>query len=136
MSKIEFQPTPKRFIAWDKHKKDWVTKFLMPSTSDEDSDDYTCPLTLGVDTKGEKNWLNNDQLIVCQSTNLFDKNGEEIWEGSIVDYNDDGEALGIVVFIDGQWQLKDKNGNLMFLKGAPHQKLIGHTLLNPELELC
>lgn len=105
----------------------------MPSTSDEDSDDYTCPLTLGVDTKGEKNWLNNDQLIVCQSTNLFDKNGEEIWEGSIVDYNDDGEALGIVVGVDGQWQLKDKNGNLMFLKGAPHQKLIGHILSNPEL---
>ena len=130
---INFQPTPKRFIAWDKHKKDWVTKFLMPSTSDEDSDDYTCPLTLGVDTKGEKNWLNNDQLIVCQSTNLFDKNGEEIWEGSIVDYNDDGEALGIVVGVDGQWQLKDKNGNLMFLKGAPHQKLIGHILSNPEL---
>lgn len=36
-----FQPMPKRFIAWDKHRKDWVTKFLMPSTSDENSDDYT-----------------------------------------------------------------------------------------------
>lgn len=82
---LKFQPATKRFIAWDKYHKAWVTKFLMPSTSNEDSDDMTCPLTLGMDTKGATNWLNNDQLIICQSTNLFDKDGKEIFEGSILE---------------------------------------------------
>lgn len=130
---IKFQPMPKRFVAWDKYQKKWITKFLMPSTDNEESNDWTCPLTLGIDSKGKKNWLNNDQLIICQSTNLFDKDGKEIFEGSIVDYNGSGEVLGVVVSVNGQWQLKDKNGNLMFLKGAPHQKLVGHILSNPEL---
>lgn len=75
----------------------------------------------------------NSRYIFCQFTNLFDKDGEEIFEGSIIDYDDDSAMLGIVVNVDGQWQLKDKNGNLMFLKGAPHQKVVGHILSNPEL---
>ncbi len=136
---INFQPTPKRFIAWDKHKKDWVTKFLMPSTSDEDSDDYTCPLTLGVDTKGEKNWLNNDQLIVCQSTNLFDKDGEEIFEGSIVMYNHNTYFVRQDRY-NGMWLLKNvKTGDCSesingWENGKDERlKLLGHILSSPEL---
>jgi len=133
MSKIEFQPTPKRFIAWDKHKKDWVTKFLMPSTSDEDSDDYTCPLTLGVDTKGEKNWLNNDQLIVCQSTNLFDKNGKEIFEGSILREPDD--SISVVQYDGDEGMYRTKCENVLddMVCGGEYFEVIGHILSNPEL---
>lgn len=32
-----------------------------------------------------------------------------------------------------QYDLLYGNGNLMFLKGAPYQKLVGHILSNPEL---
>ena len=131
---INFQPTPKRFIAWDKHKKDWVTKFLMPSTSDEDSDDYTCPLTLGVDTKGEKNWLNNDQLIVCQSTNLFDKDGKEIFEGSIVEW---GSDIGAVELYKGKWtfHIVDEPFDVYheLFPNADMVKVVGHIFSNPEL---
>lgn len=58
------------------------------------------------------------RYIIVQSTNLFDKDGKEIWEGSIVDYNDDGEALGIVVGIDGQWQLKRQQRSRPHLRAA------------------
>lgn len=119
-----FHPMSKRFMVWDKG----LNKFY------EDSN--------GIVSGGGIGWLteflNNcgrpaELLEVVQSTNLFDKDGKEIFEGGIIDYDGDGAALGVVVFIDGQWQLKDKYGNLMFLKGAPHQKLIGHILSNLEL---
>ena len=124
MKSIDFQPMPKRFMVWDKG----LQKFY------EDSNGIVSSVGL----YGIVEFLNVcgrplEQLEVIQSTNLFDKDGKEIFEGSIVDYNGDGTALGVVVSIDGQWQLKDKNGNLMFLKGAPHQKLVSHILSNPEL---
>ncbi len=137
---INFQPTPKRFIAWDKHKKDWVTKFLMPSTSDEDSDDYTCPLTLGVDTKGEKNWLNNDQLIVCQSTNLFDKDGKEIFEGSIVrgQVFDDSRTriVGVVVYRQQAFwimNINETHSEPLLEFSENELENISHILSNPAL---
>lgn len=131
---INFQPTPKRFIAWDKYKKEWVTKFLMPSTSNEKSDDYTCPLTLGLDSKGVKSWLNNDQLIICQSTNLFDKDGEEIFEGSVV--KDFDNAIGIVHYDleDGEYRAKSADGDSFELADSSCDlKVLGHILSNPEL---
>lgn len=115
---INFQPMPKRFMVWDaidkKFSKVFETFWQIAMIADY------APAA-------------NRRYAIVQSTNLFDKDGKEIFEGSIVDYNGDGNALGAVVYIDGEWQLKDKNDNLMFLKGAPHQKLVGHVLPNPEL---
>lgn len=137
--KHNFRPAPKRFIAWDKSKKEWVTRFLMPSTSDEDSNDWTCPLTLGTDAEGEKNWLNNDQLIIIQSTNLFDKDGKEIFEGSIVEdayngtlgyvYYDPKACAWRINFVndaeeDDGWTLEHSESNV---------KVIGHIFSDPEL---
>lgn len=116
MKSNDFQPMPKRFMVWDKIDK----KFL-------DDPSQVCTITRLVRP------ITCPDMIIVQSTNLFDKDGEEIFEGSIVDYDGDGTALGVVESIDGQWQLKDKNGNLMLLKGAPHQKLVSHILSNPEL---
>lgn len=136
-----FTPMPKRFIAWDKDRNDWVTKFLMPSTDDEESDDWTCPLTLGIDSKGEKDWLNNDQLIICQSTNLFDKDGNEIFEGDIIKYNPDRirptEADSVLTVY---WHREyagfavNYKDEICMLEGiGRYCKVIGHILSNPEL---
>lgn len=132
---LNFQSMPKRFIAWDKYRNDWVTKFLMSSTDDKESDDWTCPLTLGINSKGEKDWLNNDQLIICQSTGLFDKDGKEIFEGSIVENGH--RWRGIIVGYKGQWVVNYKiptpeMWHLLYdIKNCI--KNIGHILSNPEL---
>lgn len=113
---INFQPTPKRFMVWDKVDKNFV-----------DNPSKACAITpFGA-------LISQSDMIVCQSTNLFDKDGKEIFEGGIIDYNGDGSVVGVVIGCDGGWELKDRNGNSMFLKGAPHQILAGHILSNPEL---
>lgn len=122
---MKFQPMPKRFMVWDRQNKVFLTQ---PMEIWQIVNHF----------QGRVGDLVNDDLsdrryVFYQSTNLFDKDGKEIFEGGIIDYNDDGSALGVVVGGDGEWRLKDRNGNLLFLKGAPHQKLVGHILSNPEL---
>lgn len=124
MENINFQPMPKRFIVWDKG----LQKFY----SGSEGKAYVFDIWSLIE------FLNNsqrypEQLEIVQSTNLFDKDGEEIFEGSVVDYSDNGCMIGFVRQHEGQWYLEDKYGHLLFLKGAPHQKLIGHILSNPEL---
>lgn len=73
--------------------------------------------------------------IVEQYTGLKDKNGKEIYEGDIVDYNDDGECIGVVEYDAPEFCLNADATNWarMFLKGAPHQRVIGNIHENKEL---
>lgn len=73
--------------------------------------------------------------IIEQYTGLKDKNGKEIYEGDIVDYNDDGECIGVVKYDAPEFYLDADATDWarMFLKGAPHQKVIGNIHENPEL---
>lgn len=130
---FDFQPIPKRFIAWDKHWKKWVPKFLMPSTDDEESGNWTCPLTLG--RRGQAKWLNNDQLIICQSTGLFNRDGEEFFEGSIIEST--GGWRGVVVQYKGQWVVSyitptPQSWRLLY-DTLNSIKIIGHVLSDPNL---
>ena len=86
----------------------------------------------------------NDDEYICffmpnypieQYTGLKDKDGKEIYEGDIVDYNDDGECIGVVKYDDPEFYLEAdlEIHARMFLKGAPHQKVIGNIYDNPEL---
>lgn len=123
----EFEPMPKRFLVWDKGLK----KFY------EDSN--------GIVSSGGVGWLaeflNNcgrpqELLEVVQFTNHFDKDGGEIFEGSIVE-NCQGWK-GVVRQYKGQWAVD-------YVKVAPvgawqllyditnHIVVVGHVFSNPEL---
>lgn len=86
----------------------------------------------------------NDDEYICffmtnypieQYTGFKDKDGKEIYEGDIVDYNDDGECIGVVKYDAPEFYLEAdlEIHARMFLKGAPHQKVIGNVYDNSEL---
>lgn len=73
-------------------------------------------------------------VIVEQYTGLKDKNGKEIYEGDVVDYNSDGVCIGVVKFEAPEFILtKTNDWGTMFLKGECHQTVIGNIHENPEL---
>lgn len=113
-----------KFRAWDKVEK----KMLF------DAD----PFAIHVSGSNEPllaETHRNEDCIFEQYTGLKDKNGKEIYEGDIVDYNDDGECIGVVKYDAPEFYLDADATNWarMFLKGAPHQKVIGNIHENPEL---
>ena len=122
----KFQPMSKRFIVWDKE----LQKFY------EDSNGIVSSVGL----YGLAEFLNIcgrplEQLEVIQSTNLFDKNGKEIFEGSIVEnhfigkngcvYYDEDVAGWRILYKDGTWD------DLYYVRSDI--ATVGHILSNLEL---
>lgn len=110
------------FRAWDIDKQEYIPYFeiscdgCVTTQEPECSPDYP-------------------DVILEQYTGLKDKNGKKIYEGDIVDYNDDGECIGVVEYDAPEFCLNADATNWarMFLKGAPHQRVIGNIHENPEL---
>ncbi len=124
MTKIDFQPMPKRFMVWDKvHNimSSPVELAGLPSLRPDLFDN----------TSQAK-----DNIIVVQSTNLFDKDGKEIFEGSILE-----TMTGVKLYVfqeDHKWVTRTAVAELSFEldeidMAYGNYKAIGHILSNPEL---
>ncbi len=125
---IKFQTTPKRFMVWDKVGRQFLRRRL-PNGVDMVFSIFELPLEIDCLDEDEKK-----QFIVCQSTNLFDKDGKEIFEGSVV--RDFDDAIGVVYYDreDGEYRAKSSDGDSFELANSSCDlKVLGHILSNPEL---
>lgn len=141
---VGFQPMPKRFKVWDTKENKFLDKqnWAILSTQPD------CGVTLPYEnTHNPENidedcidWADADLLtgryLICQSANLFDKDGKEIFEGSIIEVNG---VKFIVVHNKRCWEAKSITCSISFgldeveraYNGAI--KVIDHILSSPEL---
>lgn len=125
MSKMDFQPMPKRFMVWVKSLNRFIHNGIAPCVFEN--------IYELID------FINNYQrsyedLLIVQSTNLFDEDDKEIFEGSIVPWNED---MGVVKHRNGKWVVHITTAAFsVYHEVAPNAdmvKVIGHILSNPEL---
>lgn len=130
---------PKRFMVWDRQNKVFLTQAMeiwqivnhfQGRVGDLVNDD-----------------LSDRRYVFCQSTNLFAKDGKEIFEGSIVEVdenfnwgNGDNERhfFGEVVNYQGCWCVnsicgEDELMQPLYEIRTEDIKLTGHILSNPGL---
>lgn len=125
---LKFQPIPKRFMVWDKVGKQFLRKRL-PDGVDMVFSIFELPLEIDCLDEEEK-----EQFAICQSTNQFDEDGKEIFEGDIVKDFDD--VLGCVYFDEDilGWRVLFQNGDWDDLYNIKAEIVhIGHILSNPKL---
>lgn len=128
MNRVNFHPMPKRFMVWDKENKKFLTIF--------DDDGLECvkfaihDLHLVI----EENGVTWDEVIIIQSTNLFDKDGEEIFEGSLI-VDPDEDIVGIVTYDNDEGMFRWEIDGVChgFECGGDYVRVVGHILSNPEL---
>ncbi|HEL1556043.1 TPA: hypothetical protein TXJ05_000177 [Streptococcus suis] len=117
-----------KFRAWDKASHAWRHDIyigldgLAKDLSQTGEEPFELPL---------------DDVIIMQSTGLFDKNGKEIFEGDVVEVFDSRYT----VFYDSEnasFRLKprDKRWNTDYMSNYAHEasfEIIGNIYENPEL---
>lgn len=141
--KHDLQPIPKRFMVFQQFGSP-------PNNWHEVKTCYGHEICIGLDgrlrvsgagrdTAAEEFLINNSKIIICQSTNLFDKDGKEIFEGSIVKWLDSKTGIGL-----GEGVVRVQNG-MTFIERPSYDLypdwdeekenlvLVGHILSNPEL---
>ena len=82
-------------------------------------------------------WIVNNDIHLMQSTGLFDRNGQEIFEGDIL-YGYAGEDFWEIVEFDteeGKWIRKDiwYNSKLGLSENNEFMEIVGNIYENPEL---
>ena len=88
---------------------------------------------------GLRNYWNKN-VVLMQSTGLYDKNGVEIFQGDVVKIVYDGEPfIGVVVYDLGEADFKATNGhedygnNFQYLTVGESIEVIGNVHQHPEL---
>ena len=131
----KFKMIPK-YRAWDKMRKEMNYKVLV-GNCDEEDENWTCPIIWNEEAK---DWLHfDDYKCIMLSTCLVDKNGQEIFEGDIVDYKGrkavikwhGSYASFIYRFIDEPQTIKPE-WNILYLAYTKFE-IVGNIYENPEL---
>nr|DAN62427.1 MAG TPA: YopX protein [Caudoviricetes sp.]DAO98268.1 MAG TPA: YopX protein [Caudoviricetes sp.]DAT24322.1 MAG TPA: YopX protein [Caudoviricetes sp.] len=125
-----------KYRAWDSMRKEMNYK-VMVGNCDENDENWTCPI---IWIEEAKDWLHfDDYKRIMLSTCLLDKNGQEIFEGDVVDYKGrkavikwhGSYASFIYRFIDESQTGKPK-WNPLYL-AYMRCEIIGNIYENPEL---
>lgn len=124
---INFQPMPKRFMVWDKRVKQWwgsVDKAIVFNDIVELGIFFSQQVAAGISLK---------KIVVVQSTNLFDKDGKEIFEGSVL--QEPNGSVSVVEYDSDEAMFRTRTKNILddMSCGGDYFELIGHILSNPEL---
>lgn len=118
-----------KFRAWDKETKTMIDVSLI---------DFKKRELVGEHWKfGETNFMSFDEIELMKSTGLFDRNGQEIFEGDIL-YGYAGEDFWEIVEFDteeGKWIRKDiwYNSKLGLSENNEFMEIVGNIYENPEL---
>ena len=129
-----------KFRAWDKARNEMNYK-IMVGNCDTDDENWTCPI-IWIEEK--KDWLHfDDYECIMQSTGLLDKNGKEIFEGDIVQFEDCYEVsdflyinTGIIEWCQGGFHVTNRDSVLMedlFDGDSLDVTIIGNIYENPEI---
>lgn len=124
---INFHPMPKRFMVWDKFEHRFHRIRSEKGSWQYVFDIWEMQLLL------ER--LDLTENVICQSTNLFDVRGIEIFEGSIIRDEDEG-YFSVIEYRDGEYYGVDPYtteiiDSLSAMKLC--SEVIGHILSDPEL---
>lgn len=124
-----------KYRAWDGMQQEMNYKVMVGNCDEEDLY-WTCPIMWH---EGAKDWLHfDDYERIMMSTGLLDKNGKEIFEGDIVDYNGrkavikwhGSYASFIYRFID-EPQTRKPEWNILYLAYMKFE-IVGNIYENPE----
>lgn len=115
-----------RFRAWHKElKKMFDVKSLVFTIG-------TATIASRDDIVPSRN-VSFDELVIMQSTGLFDMNGVEIFEGDVVHaYGEGASLIGVVEYFDNAYCIKRKNDIYNPLwTNAEHYEVIGNVCEDP-----
>ena len=127
-----------KFRVWEKENK--IMWNIERWHIEDEYFDLIEPNKSVVDPNANRTWLKQSDVIIMQSTGLFDENDKEIFEGDVVEtIYCEKLFTGIIVYDQEETGFKATNGhdeygnNFCYLGGNDSNIVIGNIYQNPEL---